>query len=127
MANANGIKAIQAMSARLGWPMTNHRDLDRDCAVLSRTDAPTCFGWVVRDTGTLLAVPGEIQDIRNCVWLHACSGAPHYYYWFDGTDLHPLDYASFITQLESHLDPDTYLDTPEYNEVLLRWQRHQDH
>lgn len=125
--NTHGIDAIKNEAARLGWPVTNHRDLDHDCADLAQPNAPTCFGWAVRYTGTILALPGEIQDIRNCVWVHACSGAPHYYYWFDGTNLHPLDYASFIATLETTLNPDTYRNTPEYDEVLHRWQRHQDH
>lgn len=122
--NNRGIAAIKNEAARLGWPVTYHTDVDRDCAVLSRTDAPTCFGWAVRISGTLLALPNDLQDIRICEWWHACSGIPHRYYWFDGTELTPLSFADFRATLEAALLPAAYVDTPEYAEVVHRWQRH---
>ena len=123
--NSNGIKAIQTVSERMVWPATVHRDLERDCTILAQSNAPTCFGWVIHPGGTLLARPNDIQDLRNCAWICTVVRAPQHYYWFDGVQLHALAFADLIATLEQTLIPASYVDTPEYAEVLRRWLTHQ--
>ena len=67
--NVKGYEAIEAEASRLGWPTHFTADLTKhDYAILNDYDAPTRFGWSVRECGTDLYRVGNEWSIA---WLQS--------------------------------------------------------
>jgi hypothetical protein len=106
--NLQGYRAIAAEAARLGWPKFFRQDLSIDLKVLCTPDAPKCFWWGVRSTGTDLYRPNEVWDIEWAEARKEQGPEEQRYYHYNGDVLRRSALDTLILQLAHALDVPSY-------------------
>lgn len=122
--NLQGYRAIAAEAARLGWPKFFHEDLAIDLNVLCTPDAPKCFWWAVRSTGTDLYRPNEVWDIEWAEARKEQGPDEQRYYRYNGDVLRTIALDTLIIQLAHTLDVKFYEQKCEMALTALTQAKH---
>jgi hypothetical protein len=94
--------ALRTAAADVGWPTHFQNDLtEHDRCRLHGGDAPTVFGWVLRELGTHLIDPRcDTKLLRGYInHFGGPDGDKHLYFWWDGSRLDSLSREHWCVML----------------------------
>ncbi|HEC72598.1 MAG: hypothetical protein ACTSW7_00600 [Candidatus Thorarchaeota archaeon] len=104
---ANPFDQMKRMSVKYMRPTRFDTDLVvHDFNRLQEKDAPTVFGWILRELGTNLLDPRmNTKSLFGYIQHFETDGEDNYYFWFDGKILNKISFDDFkYILIETH-DP----------------------
>lgn len=96
---------MKTMSVRYMWPTRFETDLTiHDFNRLQDNDAPTIFGWILRELGTNILDPRmDHHNLIGFIKHFETNRENNLYFWFDGKILNKVTFEDFrMILIEAH-------------------------